>query len=310
MAVSGRTPDPSSTTAPASSAPATIWNDNGGDNQIVAQPAFAGNHALAMRHPQNATGGWLNSIWYPRGYTSLHDDGFPHLFLRWYVRFSPGFASSTKIAGFTVRASNLDSFWDGSLGAGFKPDGQRNGGGTRIVTSLGQSDTPPGQARFYTYHRRMMVDRWTDGNDQLQCRYYGDALPAPPGWQHTDSATNAADDYYCAGPGTDPWNELGNLLSGYDPGTYLASDLSLPREQWSCLELELAVNTPGQDDGVLRLWLDDQPAGEWIGARFAGSGAQMKIHALQLTASSPDDHPEQFSYYDNVVVSTQRIGCF
>ena len=154
-----------------------------------------------------------------------------------------------------------------------------------------------------------MVDRWTDGDGNLQCGYYGDHRPAPQGWRHTPDAFEGADDYYCSAPGTAPWNEYASLLSS-DSGSYLQDDLALSKPSWSCIELELAVNTPGQDDGLLRLWLEDTRVAEWDGIRFAESGSPMAIHAVQLTASSPSDHGEQISYYDNVVVSTERIGCF
>jgi hypothetical protein len=283
-----------------------IWNDRSGDNALVTRPAQAGSYALDMRHPARRTGGYMNSLWYRNGYSQLHDRGYPHLYLRWWSSFDAGFNSSTKIAGFEVKSSDLASFWEGHRGAGLNPDGVRNGGSTRIVTEAG-SGSFPGTLRFYTYHPEMMLDRWTEGST-LRCAYYGDSVPPPPGWRQSRTL-DPTTDYYCSPPGTAAWNEFSALLAGYDPGTYLRAT-AVPRGQWTCIEIELRVNDPSESNGHQRFWVNDDLVGEWYGLRFSEPGTTMRIHGIQLTASSPESHPaDQHSYYDGVVVSMARIGC-
>jgi len=60
------------------------------------------------------------------------------------------------------------------------------------------------------------------------------------------------------------WRETGALeiraqLPGWSDARALASDQSeygLPRAQWIALEQEIVLNTPGQKDGVVRVWAD------------------------------------------------------
>ena len=289
-----------------------IWNDGqrSGINSITTQEKFAGTYGLSMLHPgtpadwghEGKSGGYLNSIGYPPGYTGPLGNGHQKLFLRWYIKFSDNFTVNSKIAGFDLKPDGLSSFWEGRLGAGYRPNGLTSLGGSRIVNG-------PGDISFYTYYPEMMLDRWE--NNGLYCRYYGDSRPHPDGWVvGTPGSEYGETDYYCSGPGTDAWSEFGALKSqSHDTYTGIRT---LGKNVWRCIEFELKVNDPGVRNGYQRMYLDNEMIGEWTGLYWTLNNVEGKIRGIQLTASSPEvrsDSLDIYSYYDNIVASTQRIGC-
>jgi hypothetical protein len=86
-----------------------------------------------------------------------------------------------------------------------------------------------------------------------------------------------------------------------------------PREavqagRWYCLELELGVNQPGLRDGYQRMWINDLFKGEQTGIRWRDT-TDVRINAVQLTFSASPVPSTEHVWIDNLVVSTQRIGC-
>lgn len=79
-------------------------------------------------------------------------------------------------------------------------------------------------------------------------------------------------------------------------------------DRWYCVELELAVNQPGLRDGYQRMWINDGFKGEQTGIRWRDT-ADVLINAVQLTFSASPVPTTEHVWIDNVVVSTQRIGC-
>jgi len=85
-----------------------------------------------------------------------------------------------------------------------------------------------------------------------------------------------------------------------------------PREaiqpgRWYCLELELQANKPGTRDGFQRMWIDGVFKGESLNMRWRDT-TDVRINALQLTFSG-EVAVAQRLWIDNLVVSTQKIGC-
>jgi hypothetical protein len=83
---------------------------------------------------------------------------------------------------------------------------------------------------------------------------------------------------------------------------------------WFCVEAHARLNTPGKSDGVFEYWIDGQlqTRGEnlnWHGDWNQAAGNFM-INAVFFenywNAGSPID---QERYFDNLVISTHRIGC-
>jgi len=259
-----------------------------------------------MIHEEDTTGGYLNSIWYHSLYNRHIDHGFEHLFARWYIRFSDEFdGTGSKIAGFMVKRSDMSGFWDGNLGAGYRPDGQEQGGGFRIVTGHDVGPDDVGEARFYTYHTEQMLDRWSQ-DGELKCKYYGDATAPPAQYVDTPGDVNGQGNYYCS---WDRGSEYASAMGARDYDEYTDIERHLQKETWYCIEAEMILNTPGENDATIRYWIDDELAGEWPGLKFR-EHSDMAIHAFQLTGSSGKSHPLQHTYFDNIVVSTERIRCY
>ena len=284
------------------------WGDGqrSGINHIVTTEKLAGEYALEMIHENEETGGYLNSIWSDADnrYDDYLDHGFDHLYARWYSKLSDEFdGTGTKLAGFSVKKNGMSDFWSGHTGAGIRPDGNTNGGGFRIVTGSNVGPNDVGEARFYIYHPLMMVDRWDNGG--LQCKYYGDATSPPENWVDTPGAVYATDDYYCD---WDTWSEFSQRMGEITFDEYTGVERHLAKDEWHCIEAEFKLNSPNNYDSELRYWLNDELAGEITGLLFR-KHEDMDIKLFQLTGSSGTGHGLQHSYFDNVVISTERIGC-
>jgi hypothetical protein len=119
-----------------------------------------------------------------------------------------------------------------------------------------------------------------------------------------------------------------------------------PRDTWFCLEVFTKVNTVGQSDGELALWMNDvlvgeyrpgTPRGRWLRDNFYSFGqyfqdeqafegfdfrssdevlmkritldAYYEKGSLDALASTTTVPEAQVILYDDVVVATERIGC-
>lgn len=83
--------------------------------------------------------------------------------------------------------------------------------------------------------------------------------------------------------------------------------IGLQVTQWYCLELEVQANTPGQHDGFQKMWIDGTFKGQVSNMRWRDT-TDLRINAFQLTFSGVVPITEHL-WIDNVVVSTQKIGC-
>ena len=78
--------------------------------------------------------------------------------------------------------------------------------------------------------------------------------------------------------------------------------------RWICFEMEVKLNTPGAADGLYRLWADDSLIAERTNVDLRGSLID-KINELMLDCYWNGGSPKaQSRYYDNLVISTQKIG--
>ncbi len=84
----------------------------------------------------------------------------------------------------------------------------------------------------------------------------------------------------------------------------------LEKNRWYCIEQYLQLNTPMQNDGVLRTWVDGRLAYQKTDWRWRDTTA-LKIEQVWMnvyhggTAPVPED---VFLYIDNVVIADQYIG--
>jgi hypothetical protein len=80
--------------------------------------------------------------------------------------------------------------------------------------------------------------------------------------------------------------------------------------KWRCVEAEVRLNDPGKKNGVQAFWIDDKLEVRRENLDFVGTYTEYAINGIFFenywNAGSP---VEQERYFDNIVVSTQRIGC-
>jgi hypothetical protein len=80
--------------------------------------------------------------------------------------------------------------------------------------------------------------------------------------------------------------------------------------RWYCIEAHARVNDPGRANGVFELWIDDRLEARIDGLNWQGAYGDYGINTVFLENYWNDGAPKpQERYFDNFVVSTQRIGC-
>jgi MYXO-CTERM domain-containing protein len=84
----------------------------------------------------------------------------------------------------------------------------------------------------------------------------------------------------------------------------------LPTGEWTCLELHMRLNTPGEADGSMAFWINDELALEQPGMHWRDvSELQLNKAWLQHYIDNGDANQPNRAWFDDVVVSTERIGC-
>ena len=127
---------------------------------------------------------------------------------------------------------------------------------------------------------------------------------------------------------TTKWNDEPNLTTGerrtyvaYPPGSPFRSTAQpIPTNgEWVCLEFMVKLNDAGQSNGEFWLWKNEVVIAQFTDYNYLGAYNAYGINMIMLEdfMGTPDaDYPNnigppklQYRYYDNFVVSTQRIGC-
>lgn len=80
--------------------------------------------------------------------------------------------------------------------------------------------------------------------------------------------------------------------------------------KWYCIEAHVRLNDPGQDNGIFELWIDGSLEARQSGLNWVGSYEEYGINSVFFENYWNDGSPTaQERYFDNIVVSTERIGC-
>lgn len=80
--------------------------------------------------------------------------------------------------------------------------------------------------------------------------------------------------------------------------------------RWYCVEAHATLNDPGLADGVFELWVDGNLEASETALNFVGTFRDYGINAVFFENYWNTGAPAtQERYFDNIVVSTQRIGC-
>lgn len=202
--------------------------------------------------------------------------GYDRLYFRAWVRLAADHDYVHHFLG--LGGTEPDAYWNANGNAGCRPQGDR-WAGTRVDLN---SDH---ELFFYTYHPDMNCDSG--------------------GYCSGDYAQGICDG--CAGIGM-PCNDGPECCWG----NHFSPDVPvvLPTETWTCLEMSMELNTPGIADGSMTFWVDDELGHEATGIRWRdGSDLQLNRAMLEHFIDPGDtDHPNE-AWFDDVVVSTERIGC-
>jgi hypothetical protein len=81
--------------------------------------------------------------------------------------------------------------------------------------------------------------------------------------------------------------------------------------KWMSLEMRVKLNTPGQSDGRITFWADDQVVLDRQNLNLRGAYDQTTINVAMIDTYWNESSPVEGlrRWYDNVVLSTQPIGC-
>lgn len=93
-------------------------------------------------------------------------------------------------------------------------------------------------------------------------------------------------------------------------GSSWAADQELENGNWYCVNQYIKLNTPGENDGILRLWIDGEKAWEKTDIRFRDT-RDLKIHKYWANfyyGGSWDAPSDMNVYMDNLVVSKTPIS--
>jgi hypothetical protein len=80
--------------------------------------------------------------------------------------------------------------------------------------------------------------------------------------------------------------------------------------RWQCVEAHVRLNSPAAMDGLFRLFINDQLENESRSLNWLGDYDEYGINAVFFENYWNRGSPvTQTRYFDNLVISTERIGC-
>lgn len=109
---------------------------------------------------------------------------------------------------------------------------------------------------------------------------------------------------------TNGYNDFDNLrwLGAVQGDTPIFDDRNVG--EWYCVEARVRLNEPGASDGVFELWIDGSLDARADGLNWVGSYDDYGMNAVLVENYWNDGAPQtQERYFDQLVVSTERIGC-
>jgi hypothetical protein len=82
-------------------------------------------------------------------------------------------------------------------------------------------------------------------------------------------------------------------------------------DTWFCIEMHTKLNDPGQINGLQEFWIDGQLEARRTDMNFVDTWTAYGINAIFFENFWNDGNSPQVQerYFDNIVVSTQPIGC-
>jgi hypothetical protein len=109
---------------------------------------------------------------------------------------------------------------------------------------------------------------------------------------------------------TTQYNDFANFRwLGATPGVtpIFSSQLA---DQWQCVEAHVKLNTPGASDGIFDFWINGTLEASEKNLNWVGTWQEYGINAIFFENYWNSGAPAQrIRYFDNIVISTQRIRC-
>jgi hypothetical protein len=262
------------------------WTDHIGKDDpgrmTSSSAAHAGKWALHMPAAASAGHQGADLIFRPcdgANKAGCNLKGYPQLYFRSYLRLA---VDHKKVHHFlALGGSQLNDYWSAYGNAGCRPNGKRHMGTTVDFTDGDHATF------FYTYHPGMTCD--TGAN----CDKYSNASQV--------CSECAGKDMPCSNGPECCWGH------NFKP----SPEVKLPLDQWVCFEMMMKPNDLGQKNGVMAYWIDGVLAHEEKSMHWRDdANLQMNMVRLQhyLTTGDAGGHSNQI-WFDDVVVSTERIGC-
>jgi MYXO-CTERM domain-containing protein len=203
-------------------------------------------------------------------------EGHDRLYFRVWTRLAADHDYVHHFLG--LGGSRPDAYWEANGNAGCRPNGER-WAGTRVDLDSNH------ELFFYTYHPGMSCDSG--------------------GYCSGEYAQSICDGCASLGMACENGPECcwGNHFSP-EPAVVV------PTEEWTCIEMMMQLNTPGEADGSMAFWVNDALAHEVTGMHWRDiEELQLNRAMLEHYIESGDtEHPNRV-WFDDVVVSENPIGC-
>lgn len=196
---------------------------------------------------------------------------YDKLYARWYVRWEDGYDFTARNHGSGLFAGDR-----GLLArSGIRPDGS-----DRFISLIDHS-TDSQVLHTYTYYRGMYMD-CADPNGSC----WGDTFPC--------------------------MRDEGSSICKLAEHREIVTPPKLETNKWYCVEMMIdagdAVSSGTDANGILNYWVDDVEIGPWNNLWFR-TDPNLKINILWMNLFHHGDHSVEGVYFDNIVVSTDRVGC-
>ena len=255
----------------------SVGEDNRDRIRLSDTHATSGDWSVHMPAAASADYQGADLGWYAcEGEQKVNCDmtGYDKLYFRARVRFAP----DHNYVHHFLNIRGMDRFW--SYGkAGCLPNGESTMG-TTVDFRKDSHNT-----FFYTYHLDMNCD--------TNCGDYADVDKFCQECADKGFPTCTQQKQCCWGDNFEP-----------DPPK------PLPTGEWFCFEMMMEANTPGNSDGKMAYWIDGDLGHEVDGMRWRTTeDLQLNQARLQHYIAENDADKPNKVWFDDVVVSTERVGC-